>query len=387
MCHLRRIVAPLLTISTAVPGAASTGCPHQPMLGLRNCPASAGSCLEGGGQTGAGTADDSRTESPNTTFSAPVAETTQLPPSVLFILADDLGWSDLSNEGSRYYESLHIDSIAADGMKFLRGYAASRVCSPSRASIMTGKYTPKHGITSWIGDPSGTDWRRNGRHDSHLPAEYEHGLRTEEVTLAEVLLSANYRTFYAGKYHLGPDAPRGFEINKGGHHVGSPPGGYFSPYANPALVDGPASESLPIRLGQETANFIDAHAEDAPFFAFLAFYSVHSPIQTTQVLWQKYRDKAVLSFANENITSARSRFRWDRRLPVRTVQDCPIYAGMIEAMDNGVGLALGALERAVSSHFAYWRVLPSSATLTAEAHCWRWKTGSFGQGDSDLHKR
>ena len=348
MILLKRIIAPLLTISAA-PSPASAGVSRQP-LGpiLRQCPTSAGGCLhEAGGQTGrGGTADDSRTSLPGTTLTTPVAETTQLPPSILFILADDLGWSDLSNEGSRYYESPHIDSIAAEGMKFLCGYAASRVCSPSRASIMTGKYTPKHGITSWIGDASGTDWRRNGRHDSHLPAEYEHGLRRSEVTLAEVLLAANYRTFYAGKYHLGPDAPRGFEINKGGHHVGSPPGGYFSPYANPALVDGPAGESLPIRLGQETANFIAANA-DAPFFAFLAFYSVHSPIQTTQALWQKYRNKAVLPSTNESITS-RSRFLWDRRLAVRTVQDCPIYAGMIQHMDDGVGLALSALERAVS---------------------------------------
>jgi hypothetical protein len=96
----------------------------------------------------------------------------------------------------------------------------------------------------------------------------------------------------AAPAQLGPDAPRGFEINKGGHHAGSPPGGYFSPYKNPALADGPPGESLPIRLGEETADFILTHA-DAPFFAFLAFYSVHGPIQTTQALWQKYRDKAV----------------------------------------------------------------------------------------------
>lgn len=137
---------------------------------------------------------------PHHATTVPAATATRQPPPILFILADDLGWSDLSNEGSRFYESPHIDSIAAQGMKFLRGYAASRVCSPSRASIMTGKYTPKHGVTSWIGDLSGIDWRRNGRHDSHLPAEYEHGLKAEEATLAEVLRVANYRTFYAGKY-------------------------------------------------------------------------------------------------------------------------------------------------------------------------------------------
>jgi arylsulfatase A-like enzyme len=203
------------------------------------CPSSATTTV-GAHQPGA--LSGSRPTPPHHTATAAAAADGQQPAPMLFILADDLGWSDLSNEGSHYYESPHIDSIAAEGMKFLRGYAASRVCSPSRASIMTGKYTPNHGITSWIGDPSGTDWRRNGPHDSHLPAEYEHGLRAEELTLAEVLLAANYRTFYAGKYHLGTDAPRGFELNKGGHHVGSPPGGYFSPYSNPALADGPAGD-------------------------------------------------------------------------------------------------------------------------------------------------
>ena len=119
---------------------------------------------------------------------------------ILFILADDQGWSDLSSTGSTYYESPNIDSIAAQGMMFTRGYANSRVCSPSRASIMTGKYTPRHGITSWIGDPAGEKWRDMGRHDSHLPASYEMGLKPDDLTLAEVLLAAGYRTFYAGKW-------------------------------------------------------------------------------------------------------------------------------------------------------------------------------------------
>ena len=129
-------------------------------------------------------------------------------------------------------------------------------------------------------------------------------------------------------------------MNKGGHHVGSPPGGYFSPYKNPALDDGPPGESLPLRLGRETASFIAANA-DNPFFAVLAFYSVHSPIQTTKPLWDKYRAKA-----SGLVPANASRFVWDRRLAVRQVQDNPIYAGMVEAMDTGVGYALDALEAA-----------------------------------------
>ena len=262
-------------------------------------------------------------------------------PNIVFILADDLGWRDLSNEGSRFHESPHIDRIAREGMKFTRGYATCQVCSPSRASILTGKYPTKHGVTSWIGDRSGAAWRAGKRHDSHLPPEYERGLRGEEITLADALRAAGYKTFFAGKWHLGSKGSwptdHGFDINKGGWEVGSPRGGYFSPWKNPNLDAGPAGESLPIRLGRETAAFIEAN-KDEPFFAYLSFYSVHGPIQTTPALWKKYRDKAVAAGLAEE------RFLFDRRLSVRQTQDCPIYAGMIESMDDAVGIVLKKLD-------------------------------------------
>ena len=262
-------------------------------------------------------------------------------PNVVFILADDLGWNDLSNEGSNYYESPNIDRIANSGMKFTRGYAACQVCSPSRASIMTGTYPTKHGITSHIGAPSGEGWRKWNRFDSHLPPAYERRLRAKETTLAEVFRDAGYETFFAGKWHLGSEGSwptdHGFKINKGGWDTGSPMGGFFAPWRNPNLKPGPNGQSLPIRLGQETAQFIDAN-KDKPFFAFLSFYSVHSPIQTTPKLWKKYRDKA------EKLGLVDKRFIFDRRLPVRQVQDCPIYAGMIESMDDAVGIVLKKLD-------------------------------------------
>ncbi|MCP4784231.1 MAG: sulfatase [Fuerstiella sp.] len=262
-------------------------------------------------------------------------------PNIVFILADDLGWRDLSNEGSTYYESPHIDRIATGGMKFTRGYATCQVCSPSRASILTGKYPTNHGITTWIGDRSGDAWRGTGRHDSHLPPAYEHNLRADEVTLAEVLSDAGYETFFAGKWHLGSEGSwptdHGFKVNKGGWDVGSPRGGYFSPWQNPNLSSGPAGESLPIRLGRETAAFIEKN-QDKPFLANLSFYSVHGPIQTTPALWKKYRDKAA------DAGLADERFIFDRRLAVRQVQDCPIYAGMIESMDDAVGIVLETLD-------------------------------------------
>ena len=262
-------------------------------------------------------------------------------PNIVFILADDLGWNDLSNEGSTFYESPHIDRISKLGMKFTRGYATCQVCSPSRSSIVTGKYPANTGITTWIGERSGEEWRKTKRFDSHFPAEYEHNLRASEITLAEVLRDAGYTTFFAGKWHLGSKGSwpqdHGFLINKGGWDAGSPAGGYFAPYNNPNLENGPNGDSLPLRLGRETAAFIDAH-KDKPFLAYLAFYSVHSPIQTTKALWKKYRDKATAAgLADE-------RFLFDRRLPVRQIQDCPIYAGMIEAMDDAVGLVLAKLE-------------------------------------------
>jgi len=266
------------------------------------------------------------------------------PPNIVFILVDDLGAHDLGVEGSTFYQTPNVDALAGRGMRFTRGYAACQVCSPSRASIMTGKYTPNHGITNYIGAPAGEDWRRFNRNDSHLPPDYARNLSLDEVTLAEALRAQGYRTFFAGKWHLGNEGSyptdHGFDINVAGHHAGGPyGGGYFSPYNMPFIEDGPAGESLTLRLGQETANFIEENA-DRPFFAMLSFYAVHAPIQTTPALWRQYRDRAEAMGLTNNDT----RFIFDRRLPVRQVQDCPIYAGMVDSMDQAVGIVMAQLE-------------------------------------------
>lgn len=263
-------------------------------------------------------------------------------PNILFILADDLGWNDLSSMGSTFYESPNIDRIAEQGMRFSQGYANCQVCSPSRASILTGKYTTRHGITDWIGAKTEEAWREHGRHNALLPPEYEHRLKPDEITFAQALRDAGYRTFFAGKWHTGGEGSHpedyGFEINKGGWHAGSPQGGYFSPYSNPKLESGPDGESLPLRLARETSEFMES-SKDQPFLAFLSFYSVHAPLQTSQDRWEKFRKKA------EAMTPPENRFEFDGSLPVRQVQDCPIYAGMIEAMDDAVGVVLEALDR------------------------------------------
>ncbi|WKN44140.1 sulfatase [Tunicatimonas pelagia] len=262
-------------------------------------------------------------------------------PNILFILADDLGYHDLSCTGSHFYETPNIDRIAERGMQFTQGYAACQVCSPSRASIMTGKFPARHGITDWIGAKTGTDWRDFNRHNKLLPAQYVHQLPTEYTTLPEAFQEAGYTTFFSGKWHIGDEGSypedHGFDINRGGWEKGSPMGGFFAPHNNPKLADKKAGESLTLRLAEETVDFLEAH-KDSSFFAFLSFYAVHAPLETTQEKWKKYRQRAYEQ------GMADSGFVMERRLPIRTVQDNPVYAGLVSTMDDAVGNVLHALE-------------------------------------------
>ncbi|WP_396600646.1 sulfatase [Algibacter sp. R77976] len=262
-------------------------------------------------------------------------------PNILFILVDDLGYHDLGVTGSTFYETPNVDKLANEGMMFTQGYAASRVCSPSRASIMTGKFTARHGITDWIGAKTGEAWRTRNRHDKLLPAHYLQALPKADITLAEAFKSNGYKTFFAGKWHLGGKGAypedHGFDINKGGFHRGGPPGGFFSPFNNPKLKNKQKGENLTMRLAQETADFIKQN-KDSTFFAFLSFYAVHAPIQTTEAKWTKYRKKA------DSLEVAKSGYTMERVLPIRQVQDNPIYGGLVETMDDAVGVVLKALK-------------------------------------------
>jgi arylsulfatase A-like enzyme len=213
--------------------------------------------------------------------------------NVVFILVDDLGWRDLGCFGSTFYETPNVDRLAATGMKFTQAYAACPVCSPTRASILTGKYPQRVGITDYI-SPNGSNqpdhWTRKTR---LLPAPYADRLPLVETTLAEALKGAGYATFFAGKWHLGPvgfyPENQGFDVNKGGCEWGAPSAGgkYFSPYGNPRLTDGPPGEHLPARLAAETAASIALH-RDRPFLAYLSFYSVHTPLMARDDLRRKY---------------------------------------------------------------------------------------------------
>lgn len=270
-------------------------------------------------------------------------------PNILFILIDDLGMMDLGTYNpDTFYETPSIDGLADSGLIFTDAYGTNPVCSPTRFSIMTGKYPSRYDATNWFcGD----------RSEQFLHAEMNCYMPAEEVTVAEALNEGGYSTFFAGKWHLGEDPElwpenQGFDINKGGWTAGSPSahggGGYFSPYNNPRLEDGPDGEFLTERLANETIEFFRAAAENAeePFFAYLSLYQVHTPLQAPDDLIRKYETKAedlgiadVGAFAEEEQV-------WPTDDPrrVRVVQNHPVYAAMVESMDRAVGAVLDELD-------------------------------------------
>jgi len=264
-------------------------------------------------------------------------------PNFVFILVDDLGWRDLGCYGSNFYETPSIDGLAAEGVRFTQAYAACPVCSPTRASILTGKYPQRVGITDYISPSGGNQPHKWNRNTKLMPAAYADHLALEELTLAERLKKDGYATSFAGKWHLGSEGfypeDQGFDHNFGGYESGGPYGGkkYFSPYGNPRLSDGPAGEHLPARLAEETSKFIEVN-KDGKFLAYLSFYSVHTPLIARDDLIAKYQAKA------RTIGFAGPRWIMDGFRLARQEQDHAVYAGMVEAMDQAVGRVLRALE-------------------------------------------
>jgi len=269
----------------------------------------------------------------------------ELPPNILFILVDDLGYYDMSHTGSKFYQTPNSDRIAQMGMEFTQGYANSPVCSPARASFMTGQYPSRHGITDWIGALTGEEWREHNRHTQMLPPSNIEYLSQDHVTLAKALQDAGYTTFLAGKWHIGGEGSmpedHGFDINVGGGSFGSPPGGFFDPFTNPYMENRDPGEQLSFRLADETVLFFNEYHPQKtgkPFFAKLSFYAVHSPLQTSYERWKKYRDRA------DSLGIAEYGFEMGQYLPVRTVQDNPLYGGLVEDMDAAVGHVLNGLK-------------------------------------------
>ncbi len=255
-------------------------------------------------------------------------------PNVVFVLVDDLGWRDLGCYGSTFYETPEIDRFAGAAMRFTDAYAASPVCSPTRASILTGRHPARLHITDWIPGHDPRDRPLLGPRDRHQ-------LPLEERTLAESLQDIGYRTFFAGKWHLGQEGffpeDQGFDVNQGGHHRGSPPGGYYSPYENPMLSDGPDGEYLPDRLTDESISFVDAHRSD-PFFLNLWYYTVHTPIEASKRHVQAFEQKA------DTLSNEPPFFASERDGRTRQHQDDSAYASMIRGMDENFGRLWQRLE-------------------------------------------
>jgi arylsulfatase A-like enzyme len=256
------------------------------------------------------------------------------PPNVLMIMIDDLGWTDLHVQGNDRLETPVIDQLAAEGMRFTDNYAASPVCSPTRAAVITGQSPARLAITNHI----------TGNQDQFQPegaplraAEMFNHLGLEHVTLAERLKGAGYATAFLGKWHLSgtndeistlepgrrPEF-QGFDVNIGGVSFGGPPS-YFDPYRNPAIEDRQAGEYLTYRLADEAIGFIEEH-QDEPFFVALWPYTVHWPMDAPQELVDKYAHRPGFGDHGNGIEASTR------------------YAAMIEAMDTAIGRVLAKLD-------------------------------------------
>jgi len=263
-------------------------------------------------------------------------------PNFIVFLVDDLGWMDASCQGSTYYDTPNIDRLAAAGMRFTDGYASCAVCSPTRASVMTGRYPARIGVTDWIHsrfqggkipadgkNPSG--WTNR---EGYLLPQNKLWLDAEEVTIAEALKPQGYVSAHVGKWHLGMDAyyptKQGFDYNFGGCDYGQPPS-YFDPYNNPnakhpmvqagipSLPSRKPGEYLTDREADEATGFIRNHKNE-PFFLHLANYAVHTPIQSRKYYSDEYAAKP------------------------RDEQFSQAYAGMLKSVDDCVGQVLDTLD-------------------------------------------
>ncbi len=244
------------------------------------------------------------------------------PPNVVFVLADDLGWTDVNAfdpEGRNFYETPHIDALAAEGVRFVQAYANAANCAPTRAAFMSGQYYPRQPIYH-VG--------RSGR-GRMIPAENAEDLPLEKVTIAEALRQGGYATGFVGKWHIGnpPETgpqEQGFDVNVGGYLAGNPnvwEGEYFAPNNNPHIDDAEEGEYLTDYLTRKAVAFIEENRE-GPFYLQLSYYTPHTPLQAPEQRVEKYRGKQG-----------------------RGGHDEPTYAAMIESLDQGVGSVAAALDR------------------------------------------
>jgi len=211
-------------------------------------------------------------------------------PNIVFIFIDDMGWRDVGFMGSQYYETPNIDKLAGQGMVFTNAYSNGPNCAPARACLLSGQYSPRHGVYT-VGSSS----RGKSKLRKLIPIENTTVLDSNIVTIAEAVKPAGYISASIGKWHLGNDPElgpvgQGFDVNVGGYSAGHPVKGYFVPYNNPELPDGPEGEYLTDRLTDEALNFIVTN-KNRQFFLYLPHYAVHTPLQAKEELIEKYKEK------------------------------------------------------------------------------------------------
>ena len=231
-------------------------------------------------------------------------------PNIIFILIDDLGYKDVGFTGSQYYETPTIDALAKKSMIFTNAYSNGPNCAPTRGCLLSGMYSPRHGIYTVSPSARGKSINRK-----LIPIENNPTLPASFITMAEPLKAAGYTTASMGKWHVGEDETgplgQGFDVNIGGTHAGHPKS-YFSPYKNSQLSDGPKGEYLTDRITDEAVKFITSNSKK-PFFLYLPHYAVHTPIQARKELIEKYKNK-----------------------PPHNGQKNPKYAAMVESVDLGI---------------------------------------------------
>ncbi len=238
-------------------------------------------------------------------------------PNIVLINVDDLGWKDLGFMGSQYYETPNLDVLAKEGMVFYNAYSGAANCAPSRACMLSGLNTPRHGV--YTVSPSD---RGNSKTRKLIPIENTDHLNDTIYTLPQMLKSAGYVTGSFGKWHVGNDPKeQGIDVNIGGSSKGNPgKDGYFSPYNIDNITNGPDGEYLTDRITTEAISFVEKY-RDTSFFLYLPFYTVHTPIMGKEELIEKFKNKKGSDGQNR-----------------------PDYAAMVSSMDENVGRLLSSLK-------------------------------------------
>lgn len=251
-------------------------------------------------------------------------------PNFIFLLIDDLGWRDFGCYGNPYFETHAIDALARRGVRFTDAYAACPVCSPTRASIMTGKYPARLKVTDWI--PGRKQWLSA----KLLVPQFNQQLPLPETTIAEALKPLGYRSASIGKWHLGGDGfkpeNQGFDFSMGGDHRGGIRN-FFGPFDLPGLTNTTKDDYITEKLTEAALGFIDKAASDKqPFFLYLPEYTVHIPLAAREAMVEKYRRK-----------------------PGVDVKFNPVYAAMVETVDHVVAALYKKLEeRGIADNTAFF---------------------------------